>query len=74
MSKTSTAVKNRWNAKAYDAINLRIPKGRKADFEAFARERGESVNGLINQLMRAAMGVSDAEWKKADAEEPGGDE
>ena len=63
MSKTSTAVKNRWNAKAYDAINLRIPKGRKAAFEAFAKARGESVNGLINQLMRREMGLSEADWK-----------
>ena len=68
MSKTSTAVKNRWNAKAYDAINLRIPKGRKAAFEAFAREQGESVNGLINRLMRQAMGLTDGEWKRAEGD------
>lgn len=65
MSKTSNAVKDRWNAKAYDNITLRVPKGRKKDVEAFARAQGDSVsvNGLINSLLCEAMGLTEAEWK-----------
>lgn len=67
--KASAAAKNKWNAKAYDRINLTVPKGRKATIEARANEKGESVNGYINSLIRAGVGLSEDEWKKgADAE------
>ena len=66
MGKTSTAVKNRYNAKAYDQLPIRIPKGRKAAVEARAKERGESVNGLVNALLRADMGLSEDEWRQND--------
>lgn len=69
MGKTSSAVKNRYNLKAYDRLAVTIPKGRKQAVEAFARERGESVNGLVNALLRAEMGVSEAEWKGSAGEE-----
>lgn len=65
MGKTSSAVKNKWNAKAYDAINLRIPKGRKQDLEAYAREHGESVNGLINRLLRDVLSQTEEQWKRS---------
>ena len=68
MGKTSSAVKNRYNAKAYDQIPVRVPKGRKADVEAYAKTQGESVNGLINNFLRNAIGLSEEDWKK-DAEE-----
>ncbi len=68
MGKTSSAVKNRYNAKAYDQIPVRVPKGRKADVEAYAKAQGESVNGLINNFLRNAIGLSEEDWKK-DAEE-----
>ena len=63
LGKTSSAVKNRYNLKAYDRLAVTIPKGRKQAVEAFARERGESVNGLVNALLRAEMGLTDDEWK-----------
>jgi len=69
LGKTSSAVKNRYNLKAYDRLAVTIPKGRKQAVEAFARERGESVNGLVNALLRAEMGVSEAEWKGSAGEE-----
>lgn len=69
MGKTSSTVKNRYNAKAYDRVSLMLPKGRKADIEAFARAHGESVNGLVNALLRAKMGISEDEWKKGEAED-----
>ena len=41
----------------YDEIKIRIPKGQKEAVQAFAQERGESVNALIWQLLQEAMGV-----------------
>ena len=47
----------------YDRLNITIPKGRKQAVEAFARDQGESVNGMVNRLVRAEMGLSEDEWK-----------
>ena len=41
----------------YDEIKIRIPKGQKKAVQAFAQERGESVNALIWGLLQGAMGV-----------------
>lgn len=69
MTKPTNAVKDRWNAKAYDDLRIRIPKGRKADVEAYAKAQGESVNALVNNFLRNAVGLSEADWKKSDGEE-----
>lgn len=55
---------NDYIAKAYDRINLTVPKGRQADIKVYAEDNGESVNGLINRLLQAEMGLSEDEWKK----------
>jgi len=62
MGKTSAAVKNRYNAKAYDRLSIIVPKGRKTDVEAAARDRGESVNGMVNELLRGVTGFTVDEW------------
>ena len=64
MGKTSATVKNRYNAKAYDRIQIVVPKGKKAEVEAHAKSKGESVNGLVNALLRQDMGLSEDEWKQ----------
>lgn len=64
MGKTSAAAKNRWSKKAYDQVPVRVPKGRKADIEAYAAANGKSVNGLINEYLRNALGMSEAQWKQ----------
>lgn len=64
--KTSAASKNKWISKAYDRINLTVPKGRQAVIKAHAEAQGESVNGYINTLIRGDMGFSEDEWKKGD--------
>lgn len=70
MSKTSSAVKNRYNEQVYDRLAIVLPKGRKEAVEAFAESHGLSVNGLVNLLLRDALGVSAEEWKnQAEAEE-----
>ena len=57
MGKTSNAVKDRYNAKAYDDIRVRVPKGDKERIQAFAEANGETVNGFINRLIMEAKGV-----------------
>lgn len=47
MGKTSAAVKNRYNDKMYDRINLTVPKGQKESIKAHADAQGESVNAFI---------------------------
>lgn len=55
MGKTSSAVKDRYNAKAYDNITLRVPKGQREVIQSFVQSRGESVNGFINTAIIEKM-------------------
>jgi len=68
MAKTSNAVKDRWNAKSYDSFHIRVPKGRKEAVDAYAKEHGVSVNGLVNQFLRELVGMSEEAWKQKDEE------
>lgn len=65
-SKAQIKATNKYNAANYDNLRIVVPKGRKAAVEAHARDRGESVNGLVNALLRAEMGLSEDEWKKGE--------
>lgn len=65
-TKTSTAVKRRYNQKAYARLQIVIPKGRKEAVEEYARQHGGSVNGLVNKLLREELGMTEEEWKRAD--------
>ena len=69
MAKKQTEWTRAYNEKAYDRLAITVPKGRKAAVEAHAQHKGESVNGLVNALLRADMGLSEAEWRKGEAEE-----
>lgn len=60
MGKTSSKVKDRYNAKAYDEMKIRVPKGRKAAIEAAASSAGESVNQYTQKALLARMGLT--EW------------
>ena len=55
MGKTSSAVKNRYNDKTYDRINLVVPKGNKELIKAHAEAHGESTNAFINRAIAEAM-------------------
>jgi len=55
MGKTSSQVKDRYNAKAYDNVTLRLPKGEKEELQAHATERGESLNGFINRAIHETV-------------------
>ncbi len=53
MGKTSSMVKDRYNAKAYDEIKVRVDKGDKDLIKAHAdRFDGGSVNGFIKRAIR----------------------
>lgn len=58
MGKTSSAVKQRYNEKAYDRLAITIPKGQKATVQAAAEREGESLNGFTNKALLARMGLT----------------
>lgn len=47
MAYTSTEVKNRYNRKAYDQLNVRIHKGRLSEVQELASECGLSLAELV---------------------------
>ena len=56
MGKTSSKVKDRYNAKAYDPITLRVPKGQKDIIKAHAdRYDNGSVNAFIQRAITETM-------------------
>ena len=63
MGKTSSKVKDRYNAKAYDEIKIRVPKGQNSTVQAAAEQEGESINGYTNKALLARMGLT--EWPEA---------
>lgn len=55
MGKASTKAQNKYIAKAYDRVNLTMPKGKKESIQAHADAQGESVNAFINRAIDEAM-------------------
>ena len=55
MGKASTRAQNKYIAKAYDRINLTVPKGDKDKIKAHADSTGESVNAFIGRAISAAI-------------------
>lgn len=53
--KTSSAAKDRYNAKTYDEIKVRVLKGRKAEIQAAADAHGESLNKFIATAIEERM-------------------
>lgn len=53
--RASAASKNKWIAKAYDRVNLTMPKGQKEIIQAHAAALGESVNGFIGRAIAETM-------------------
>ena len=56
VSKAQQKAQNKWIAKAYDRVNLTLPKGQKEVVQAHAAAQGESVNGCINRAIDSQMG------------------
>ena len=41
----------KYDTKAYDRVALIVPKGKKAELQAHAESRGESLNGFVNRAI-----------------------
>ncbi len=50
-SKARIEANNRYNAKAYDRINIAVPKGKKEIIQQIAKKQGESINGFVNRII-----------------------
>ena len=55
ISEARRKANERYNAKAYDEIKVRVPKGHKAELHAHAEQRNESLNGFINRAIDAQL-------------------
>ena len=45
----------RYNKKAYDRIDIIVPKGKRAIIKHFAQKQGKSTNRFINDAIDKAM-------------------
>lgn len=41
----------KWNKKAYDRLEIRVPKGSRESIVAHAKQRGESLNKFLNRAV-----------------------
>lgn len=55
ISEARRRANEKYNAKAYDEIKVRVNKGEKKNIQAHAEARGESVNGFINRAISEAI-------------------
>lgn len=54
---------DRYVKENYARLNIKVPKAQEAAVKAHAESKGQSVNGLVNELLRIDMGISTEEWK-----------
>lgn len=59
-SSARIAANNRYNEKAYDRINLAIPKGDKARIQTCAARHGESVNAYVKSALYSRLAQDEA--------------
>ena len=55
VSKANQRAVNKYKKNNYDRIEITVPKGQRAVFQAHAAARGESVNGFIVRAISEAM-------------------
>lgn len=55
-SKASNKASQKYNAKAYDRLAVRVYKGQAEQITAYAAEKGMSLNAFINKLIADEMG------------------
>lgn len=53
--KASTKAKNKYKSKAYDRIEIVVPKGRKTAIQGAADAAGQSLNGYIVEAVDERM-------------------
>lgn len=59
MGYTSSAVKRRYNDKAYDRFEMVFKKGLRDRYKAFAESNGETLAGMIKRFLEAETGIKD---------------
>ena len=57
---TSCTVRNRWNAKHYDRINITLPKGYGDIFKEFCEERNTTINAQLGAMIKFDL----EKWEK----------
>ena len=55
VSKAQKVATAKYEAKVYDKILLRLPRGKKETIQAHAEAHSESVNGFINRAIAEAI-------------------
>jgi len=55
MSEARKRANRKYNAKAYDRIELRVFKGEKITLQAHAESQGESLNGFLNRAIKETI-------------------
>ena len=57
-SQAQNKATQRYNAKAYDRVELKLYKGQKEQVKAYAESQGLSLNAYINKLIADDMGAA----------------
>lgn len=65
-TKASAKAVDKYNAKAYDRLTIRVYKGQADQIKAYAERNGESLNGYINRLIAQDMGEALTKPQKQD--------
>ena len=50
--KNGKEYRNKYKKINYDRIALNVPKGKKAEYMQLAADQGQSLNAIINQLLK----------------------
>lgn len=53
---------NNFMRRAYDRIDIVVPKGRKAELNERLKAEGKTLSGFLNTVLREYLGVSEADW------------
>ena len=48
VSKAQKAATAKYEAKVYDKVLVRLPRGKKSEIEEYIKPKGESLNGFIS--------------------------
>lgn len=51
VSKAQKAATAKYEAKTYDKVLVRLPRGKKGEIESAAKTEGKSVNGFISEAI-----------------------
>lgn len=55
LTKAQMQATAKYNAKVYDRLEFKVPKGQKAVIQEYAKSKGYSLNGYINMLIDEDM-------------------